>query len=137
MTYKIDILSTFVQPPLFLMCNPKMAFGSQVQEVDKVSKQPKWEAHFVAMSPGFGGGVPSAEVIKVGFISATNPSDGIELNSPVVIEGLEIGVMAKTVKDKTTGEERQVGVHVWHRAESMHPYAQGAGKAPAAQQKAA
>lgn len=130
MTYKIDVPGTFpASPPLFIQCAPKMAFGTQTQEIDKASGKGKWEAHFLGMTPGFGGAL-TPEIFKVGFIDSTNPAAGIEPNTPVMLQGLEIGVMAKTVRDKNTGEEKQVGVHVWHRAESMHPVeAAGSGSA--------
>lgn len=135
MTYKIDVPGTFAQPPLFIQCAPKMAFGTETQEIDKASKLGKWEAHFVGMTTGFGGSqVP--EIFKCGFISATNPAEGIAANTPVMLQGLEIGVMAKTVRDKNTGEEKQVGVHVWHRADSMHPV-QAQAAAPARAERAA
>lgn len=120
--FKIDQQGTFVAPPLFLQCQPKKRFGSDAQEVDKATGAPKWEVHVVGMFHGFGG-VPAPEVMKVG-IAGPDPSQGLRPNVPVILQGLEVGVMAKTVKDKTTGEERQVGVTVWYRAESMHSAAE-------------
>lgn len=116
--FKIDQQGTFAGPLLMIQCTPKCEFGSEKQQTLK-DGTPKWEAHLLGMFHGFGGAI-APEIMKVGIAQHGDPSEGIAPQTPVILPGLEVGVMEKT-KKLPSGEEKIIGVTVWHRADSMHP----------------
>lgn len=117
--FKIDQQATFAGPLQFLQSAPKTAMGSDQQQTTK-DGVPKWEIHLLGMFHGGFSGL-SPEVLKVGIAQHGDPGEGLDQNTPVIMQGLEVGVMEKTKKNPQTGEEKIIGVTVWHRAESMHP----------------
>lgn len=129
--FRVDPTATFEMVSL-LQVVPKTAFRSTVQETTK-DGLPKWEGQFTCGFQAFGR--TEFSILKVGFAGPRNPGDGIAPGTPVNIVGLEVGVMDKTITDKTTGETKTVGAQVWFRAEGVASIAasNGRGKAQAAE----
>lgn len=117
--FKVDQAGTFAGPLVFIQCVEKRAMNvaGQAKTSDGI---PKWELHLLGMFNGFGGQI-TPEVIKVGIASVKNPAEGLAPQAPVVLDGLELGVMEKT-KKLPSGEERIIGVNVWHRAEGIRSF---------------
>jgi hypothetical protein len=116
--FKIDQAATF-RGVAFLSSSPKVAFGSQAQETTK-DGTPKWQVEVIGSTVDQFG-KPANAVVKIGVASQTDPAKGLQMYMPVHLVGFEVGVMEKTRKNPTTGEEKIVGVQVWFRAESIQP----------------
>ena len=118
--FRVDQAATF-EAVAVLQVGPKTAFRSDEQlRADSGKGELKWEGEFNVAFMGFGG-KRQFSIMKVGFVGPRNPGDGVPPYTPVQLVGLEVGVMDKTVTDKTTGEVRTVGAQVWYRAEGMQP----------------
>jgi hypothetical protein len=124
--FKIDQAATF-QGIAFLSCSPKTAFGSTTQETTK-DGTPKWVVEVIGSSRDQFGKLANA-VIKVGVASHNEPCKGMHMYTPIELVNFEVGVMEKTRKNPTTGEEKILGVQVWFRAEQVRPIAAAAPKA--------
>jgi hypothetical protein len=113
---KIDQTGTFAGL-VYLSCQPKTAFGSDVQETTNDGRK-KWTVEVLgAVYQGFGG--TANEVVKVGMASYEDPCKGLKAFTAVELGDFEIGVMEKTKKDKQTGKETVVGFNVWFRASEI------------------
>jgi len=121
--FKVDQAGTFAGPLVFIQCVEKRAINAAGQSAGQAKTNdgtPKWELHLLGLFNGFGGQI-TPEVIKVGIASVKNPAEGLSPQTPVVLDGLELGVMEKTRK-LSSGEEKIIGVNVWHRAEGIRPF---------------
>jgi hypothetical protein len=116
--FKIDQAASF-QGVAFLSCSPKTAFGSSAQETTK-DGTPKWTVEVIASSLDQFGKAANA-VVKVGVASHRAPCEGLVMYTPVHLIDFEVGVMEKTRKNPTTGEEKILGVQVWFRASEIRP----------------
>jgi hypothetical protein len=119
--YVIDQAKSFTYLRL-LSLEPKTAFGDQFRQETTKDGMPKWEAQLAAGFRQFG--KTQNEIIKVGIAAERDPGEGIAPASPVELVDFEIGVMEKTKRDPTTGEERIVGVQVWYRCREIRPIAE-------------
>ncbi|UBU19225.1 hypothetical protein [Nonomuraea gerenzanensis] len=124
--FKIDQAATF-RGVAFLSSSPKTAFGSTQQETTK-DGTPKWTVEVIGSTVDQFG-KPANEVVKIGIASHTDPGKGLTMYTPIELSQFEIGVMEKTRKNPTTGEEKIIGVQVWFRAEAVRPIAAAPPKA--------
>jgi hypothetical protein len=118
--FKIDQAATF-RGVAFLSCSPKTAFGSTAQETTK-DGTPKWVVEVIGSTMDQFG-KPANAVVKVGVAAHKDPGQGLVMYTPIHLVGFEVGVMEKTRKNPTTGEEKIIGVQVWFRAEEIRPIA--------------
>jgi hypothetical protein len=120
-TFIVDQAATF-EAVAFLGANPRMQFGTQVQDSDKQGV-PKWDVEVIAsFKDNFG--KTSHETLKVGVTSLKNPGEGLGMYTPVQLMGFTVGVMDKTITDKHTGEQKVVGAQVWYRCDGVRPLMQ-------------
>lgn len=96
---------------------PKPKFGSETgEQATTKDGVPQWLTQLlVQYTNGFGGEV--AEVLKLTIAAESDPGKSVPDMSPVVVEGLTVGVME--------GREGQ-GFNLFFRAESLAPAASGA-----------
>lgn len=118
--FKIDQAATFDSVRL-LSVEPKTAFGDQFRQETTKDGVPKWEAQLVAGFRQFG--KVQNEIIKAGIAAEQDPGEGIAPATPVELIDFEIGVMEKSRRDASSGEERVVGVQVWYRCQAIRPIA--------------
>ncbi|NAS27518.1 hypothetical protein GT755_38355 [Herbidospora sp. NEAU-GS84] len=116
--FKIDQAATFLGVA-FLACQPKTAFQSATQDTTK-DGVPKWEVQVVGTVRDQFGKIGN-EVLKIGVASLKDPGQGVMPYTPVQLVGFEVGVMEKTKRNPSTGEEKIIGTTVWYRAEEIRP----------------
>lgn len=120
-TFIVDQAATF-QGVAFLSSEPKMKFGTEMQETTK-DGTPKWEVQLIAsFRDGFGRA--SNEVIKVGYAGPKNPGEGLGMYTPVQLVNFTVGVMERTARED---KSKVIGVQVWYRCDGLRPL-NGSGK---------
>lgn len=113
--FTIEQAATF-DAVMLMGCEPKVAFRSEEQERTQ-DGIPKWEAHVSCIFRQFG--KVQYSMLKVGVVAESDPGADIAPGTPVELQGFQIGVMDKQVKNKNTGEWEQGGAQVWYRADGI------------------
>lgn len=114
---KIDQKASFAGL-VFLGCQPKFKFNSQVQDTTKDGRL-KWAVEVLgAVYNSMTGGTDN-RVFTVGMTTTKgDPAEGIAPFSPVELGGFEVGVMDKTRRMDDGGKEI-TGHSVWFRADEI------------------
>lgn len=113
-TYVIDSGKTFTQL-LLMSSGAKTKFGSQDQDVS-ANGEKKWAVECAATYRTEPGRRPVSEVITVTVTGpASDPAEGIAPGSPVVLDGLRVGISAPE-----SGESGRIrGGRPWFQADGL------------------
>lgn len=129
-TFAVDIPATF---SMIMLVNitPKPKFGGKEGEQETNSAGiPQWiveaAATFSATTPGMR---PVSEMVSITITDRQMPGQGLNPGTPVVFEGLRVGLNPPEVRD---GKLR--GGRLWYNATSLRPLA---ASAPARSERAA
>lgn len=114
--FVIDQAASFRQAVL-VQSDPKLRFGSDVQETTKGTAIPVWTVQVLVSQEQFGR--LQNEIVKVTIASPKDPQEGIPPFSPVRLHNLQVGVMATSKRDKETGAETVTGAGVYFRADRI------------------
>ena len=112
--FTIDTARTFAL--LMLMStSPKAEFNSADQaQARSADGRPKWSAQVAATWLAEPGRRPVSEVLDITITSDRDPGEGLAPGSPVIVEGLRVGV---STPEKT---ERGVrGGRAWYQADAL------------------
>jgi hypothetical protein len=96
-TYMIDSAQTF-STVLLLSCTRRTKFGSDEADYTAAGL-PKWTAEVVATFTAEPNRKAVSEVVQISIAAQTDPAEGIVPGSPVILEGLRVGVSTPEKRD--------------------------------------
>jgi hypothetical protein len=116
-TISIDQQGTFSAPPIVMAVVPRLAFGTEVQEVNKTTGEAKWTVQAAVSYIPQNGMKAVAEVIEV-TITGGDPRS-IQPGTSVEFAELRCGVSSPEKRDNG----RVVGGKLWFQASAVRPTA--------------
>jgi hypothetical protein len=114
-TYMIDSAQTF-SAVLLLSCTRRTKFGSDEADFNAYGV-PKWTVEAVCTFMAEPDRKASSEVVQVSIAAQTDPAEGITPGSPVILEGLRVGVSTPEKRDNG----RISGGRAWMSATGVRP----------------
>lgn len=113
-THAVDVAATFTSMML-VNTMPKLKFGSDSVQETNAAGAPKWSIDLaVTYTPTTAGMRAESELITVTIAAPTYPTQGINPGSPVVLEGMRVGLNPAEVKN-----ERLRGGKLWFTATAI------------------
>ena len=113
-TFVVDMTATF-KSAVFMTSQPKLKFGTQVQETNAAGA-PKWTVELAAtFTPGSPGMPETSELLKVTVTGGPNPGDGLNPGTPVLLEGFRVGTNPPEKRD----DGRIQGGRLWYTATGL------------------
>jgi hypothetical protein len=119
-TICIDQQGTFSAPPIVMAVVPRLAFGTDVQEVNKTTGEAKWTVQAAVSYIPQNGMKAVAEVIEV-TVTGGDPTSVLPGTS-VEFADLRCGISAPEQRQNKDGNgTRVVGGKLWFQASAVRP----------------
>jgi hypothetical protein len=113
-TFVIDHNQTFAAA-LLMSTAPKPKFGEPDRQEAAADGQPKWLAEVAVTFAPSNGMKPVSEVLTV-TITGADPGRTVQVGSPVIFDGLRVGVNPPEKRDNGTIR----GGRLWYSATGLH-----------------
>lgn len=124
-TYAVDTTATF-DSMMLVNATPKLKFGSERVQETNAAGVPKWSIDLaVTYTPTVVGMAAQSELITVTITDHAHPAQGLNPGSPVVLEGMRVGLNAAELRN-----ERLRGGKLWFTATGLRSLAPAANRRP-------